>query len=84
MRDKPAAVTRASAGGGMTDLLQFYILQSAPGWRGAQAFNQLKRREFITLLGGRGREAAARITALTIFLCVIPRHWNRVHRSRRR
>ena len=33
----------------MTDPLQFDIVQSAPGWWGANAFNQLKRREFITL-----------------------------------
>jgi hypothetical protein len=34
----------------MTDPLQFDIVQSAPGWWGANAFNQLKRREFITLV----------------------------------
>src|SRR6266568_2357682 len=32
--------------------LSFDILQSGPGWRGRMRFDQLKRRDFITLLGG--------------------------------
>jgi hypothetical protein len=37
---------------GMTDPCQFDILQSGPGWHGIEMlFDQLKRREFISLVG---------------------------------
>src|SRR5262245_20397888 len=37
----------------LTDPRQFGILPSGPGWRGTEMqLDQLKRREFITLLGG--------------------------------
>jgi putative ABC transport system substrate-binding protein len=36
----------------LTDPCPFDILQRGPGWRDQMQFNQLKRREFITLLGG--------------------------------
>jgi hypothetical protein len=36
----------------LTDPRQFDILQSGPGWQGLMQFDQLKPREFITLLGG--------------------------------
>ena len=36
----------------LTNPRQFDILQSGPGWRDRMQFDQLKRREFITLLGG--------------------------------
>jgi hypothetical protein len=36
----------------LTDPRQFDILQSGLGWRESMQFDRLKRREFITLLGG--------------------------------
>src|SRR5262249_1837374 len=36
----------------LTDPCQFDIMQSGPGWGDRMQFDQLKRREFITLLGG--------------------------------
>ena len=36
----------------MTDPRPFDILQSGPGWWDRMPFDQLHRREFITLLGG--------------------------------
>src|SRR5215471_4979606 len=56
-RWSPASVGRTKTGCKipacpLTDLLQFDILQSGPGWRDRMQFDQLKRREFITLIGG--------------------------------
>ena len=42
----------SSAGPRLTAPRQFDILQSGPGWRGPMLFDPLKRREFITLIGG--------------------------------
>jgi hypothetical protein len=36
----------------LTDPCPFDILQSGPGWQRLKQFDQLKRGEFITLLGG--------------------------------
>ena len=36
----------------LTDPRQFDIMQSGPGWGDRMQFDQLKRREFVTLLGG--------------------------------
>jgi hypothetical protein len=35
----------------LTDPRQLDILQSGPGWRVSNAIDQLRRRQFITLLG---------------------------------
>jgi hypothetical protein len=42
----------------MTDPRPFDILQSGPGWWDRMPFDQLHRREFITLLGGHGSRVA--------------------------
>jgi hypothetical protein len=36
----------------LTDRLEIGIFQSSAGWRDPMQFDRLKRREFITLLGG--------------------------------
>jgi hypothetical protein len=36
----------------LTDPRRFDIMQSGPGWGDRMQFDQLKRREFVTLLGG--------------------------------
>ena len=36
----------------LTDPRQFDIMQSGPGWQDRMQFDQLRRRDFITLLGG--------------------------------
>src|SRR5262249_34778879 len=53
----PASVGRTNTGCEipvcpLTDRLQFDILQSGPGCGDRMQFDQLKRREFITLIGG--------------------------------